>query len=359
LLWVLVIRPLQELADRERRATQDREGQLRAQAARQDFHARLHRALEMAATEEGCYTATGRALALAAPDSSSELLLADSSQAHLTSAVGHSKDGKPPACPVVSPQGCPAVRRAQTLTFSSDEELDACPQLADRRPGGCSAVCVPVSVGGRSIGVLHTLGAAHAIPEPSTITRLETIAELAGTRIGMLRVMEKTHLQAATDPLTGLLNRRTVEDRAHELLRLRIPFALAVGDLDHFKTINDTHGHDAGDRALRLFSRTLEKTFRADDIIARPGGDEFVILFPGRSTADAADALDRVREQLVLALAAGPVPGFTATFGVSHSDDWVNFEEILRAADNALFQAKRDGRNRVAIEGLLPQGRDE
>ena len=111
------------------------------------------------------------------------------------------------------------MRRAQTLTFSSDGELDACPHLANRRAEGCSAVCVPVSVGGRSIGVLHTIGAPRVAPDVAAVTRLETIAELVGTRIGMLRVMQQTHLQAATDALTGLLTRRTVEDRAHELLR--------------------------------------------------------------------------------------------------------------------------------------------
>jgi len=353
MLSIVVIGPLQALADHERQTTLDRERELRTQAERQDFHARLHRALEMAETEPACHFATGRALAVAAPDSAGELMLADSSQAHLKSVTGYSRDGILPACPVGSPQACPAVRRAQTLIFSSDEELDACPHLTGRRAEGCSAVCVPVSVAGRSIGVLHTLAAAHTVLEPSAITRLETIAELVGTRIGMLRVMEQTSLQAATDPLTGLLNRRTVEDRAHELLRQRIPFALSIGDLDHFKALNDTHGHDAGDRALRLFARTLQTTLRDDDVVARFGGEEFVILFPGRTMAEAAAALERVREHLALAIGAGPVPGFTASFGVSHCDDWANLDEMLRAADNALFRAKREGRDRVAVDGLL------
>ena len=165
--------------------------------------------------------------------------------------------------------------------------------------------------------------------------------------------MEQTSLQAATDPLTGLLNRRTVEDRAHELFRQRVPFALSIGDLDHFKALNDTHGHDAGDRALRLFARTLQTTLRDDDVVARFGGEEFVILFPGRTMAEAAAALERVREHLALAIGAGPVPGFTASFGVSHCDDWTNLDEMLRAADNALFRAKREGRDRVAVDGLL------
>ena len=99
-------------------------------------------------------------------------------------------------------------------------------------------------------------------------------------------------------------------------------------------------------------ARTLQTTFRSEDVVARFGGEEFVILFPNRTTTEAAAALERVREQLVLAIAAGPVPGFTASFGVSHSDEWTDLEELLRAADSALFRAKREGRNRVIVEGL-------
>jgi GGDEF domain-containing protein len=153
---------------------------------------------------------------------------------------------------------------------------------------------VPVSVGGRSIGVLHATTTPSAPPVDVEISRLEALATQAGARLGMLRVMEATHLQAATDPLTGLLNRRSFENQVQELVRRRTPFTLAMGDLDKFKPLNDTNGHDAGDRALRLFARTLRDALRSDDLICRYGGEEFVIAFPGLSLEAAARALGRV-----------------------------------------------------------------
>ena len=165
--------------------------------------------------------------------------------------------------------------------------------------------------------------------------------------------MEATHLQAATDALTGLLNRRSFENQIQDLLRRGSPFTLAMADLDHFKALNDKHGHDAGDRALRLFSRTLGDAVRSDDLVSRYGGEEFVVAFPDLPVAEATRALGRVQEQLVLALSAGTVPPFTASFGVAHSHDGDTLEDICRAADAALFRSTREGRNRVTV-GAVP-----
>jgi len=123
-----------------------------------------------------------------------------------------------------------------------------------------------------------------------------------------------------------------------------------MGDLDHFKALNDTNGHDAGDRALRLFARTVRSVLRTDDIVCRFGGEEFAIVFPGCSADEAADALRRVQEQLIVTLAGGAVPGFTASFGVAHTTDASSLEELCRVADAALFRAKREGRNRVIVD---------
>jgi diguanylate cyclase (GGDEF)-like protein len=213
-------------------------------------------------------------------------------------------------------------------------------------------VCVPVSTGGRAIGVLHTTTAIEHPSSPTAVARLEAVAAHSGSRIGMLRVMEATHLQAATDPLTGLLNRRSFENRAHSLLRGGTPFALAMGDLDHFKRLNDTHGHDAGDRALRAFSQTMRAALRDDDLICRFGGEEFVILFPRRTAIEAARALARVQEELLVSVARGTTPAFTVSFGVAQSDQSSELDELCRIADAALFRAKREGRNRVVVDSL-------
>jgi diguanylate cyclase (GGDEF)-like protein len=238
------------------------------------------------------------------------------------------------------------------LTFASSDDLDACPHLDNRDRGPCAAVCVPVSVGGRSIGVLHAAGDPARLPTADDARALEAVANQSGSRIGMLRVMQATHLQAATDPLTGLLNRRSFENQAHELLRKAVPFALAMGDLDHFKILNDTHGHDAGDRALRVFTQTLRTTLRAQDLICRYGGEEFVILFPRSTATDAAAVLDRAQQELLVATSGGAVPAFTVSFGVAHTDGGADLEDLCRVADAALYRAKREGRNRVVVDSL-------
>lgn len=354
-LWTGVIRPLRREADAERAATAERETRLQAEAENQEFSARLHRALEMAPTEDTAYRATARALERGVPRLGCEVLLADSSNAHLKRAVVVGGEGSKARCDVSSPRDCPAIRRAQTLVFGSSEDLDACPYLAERPGGACAAACVPMSVGGRSIGVLHVATDPATPPTAGDVARLEAVATQVGSRLGMLRVMSATHLQAATDPLTGLLNRRSFENKAQELLLSKVPFALAMGDLDQFKMLNDTHGHDAGDRALRLFARTMRSVLRTDDLVCRYGGEEFVVVIPECSAAEAAAVLARVQEQLLVTLANGTVPNFTVSFGVTHSSEAPSLEDLARIADSALFRAKRQGRNRVVIDGVTTQ----
>jgi diguanylate cyclase (GGDEF)-like protein len=353
-LWLGVLRPLHREVSRERRAADTRQDQMAAQAAQQDFEGRLHRALEMAATEDMAYVSTRKAL-VTGVELDAEVLLADSSDAHLKRVLVVAEDG-PARCGVVAPHDCPAVRRTQSLVFASSQALDACPHLADRPSGPCSAACVPVSVAGRSIGVIHTVGAEGRPPDQVQVNTLEAIANQSGSRIGMLRVMSATTLQAATDPLTGLLNRRSFENRAHELLRRGTGFSLAMGDFDRFKALNDTHGHDAGDRALRLFSNVVRRSLRTEDLVSRYGGEEFVFVFPDKDLELAREALQRLQQELVVALAGGSVPGFTISFGVAHSDEATSLEELCRVADAALFRAKRNGRDRIEVEvpGLPP-----
>ena len=325
---------------------------MRAEARRRTFERQLHTALEMAETESGSYLVITRASQRLGLQGHLQLLLADSSEAHLKPAVDDT-ESPVPGCAVAAPFECPAIRRGQTLAFPSSTELDACPHLSGRvEPGQASlaAVCIPLNVVGRSIGVLHLATYESSAPRRHKVVALESVAEQSSARIGMVRVMAQTHLQAATDPLTGLLNRRSLENQTRDLLRGGARFAVAMGDLDHFKTLNDTHGHDAGDRALRVFARTLQGALRNDDIVCRYGGEEFVIVFPGLTAKEASKALERVREALVLTIASGSIPPFTASFGVADSVDATGFEELVRVADTALFQAKRQGRNRVVID---------
>jgi diguanylate cyclase (GGDEF)-like protein len=202
--------------------------------------------------------------------------------------------------------------------------------------------------------VLHATGTDRSRPDPERLADLEQIAARAGDRIGLLRVFSRSEAQAATDPLTGLRNRRSLEERVQEISRAGSGYAIAFGDLDHFKQLNDMHGHDTGDRALRLFARVLRDTVRPSDVVARWGGEEFVVVLPATTTSDAVRILERVREGLALALAAGTAPQFTASFGVSGSEDGDDLEAVIAVADGALLIAKRSGRNRVVVAGHEP-----
>ena len=162
------------------------------------------------------------------------------------------------------------------------------------------------------------------------MAQLTTLATQAGARIGTVRAFQRTQLQASTDGLTGLVNRRTLETHLRGLIKHGRSFALAMADLDHFKQLNDTHGHEAGDRALRVFAKTAQDVLRDDDVIARWGGEEFVIVVPDLDRHQAVSVLERMREHLVTSH-TGDHPAFTASFGVTDSTCARSLEELLKA----------------------------
>jgi diguanylate cyclase (GGDEF)-like protein len=182
--------------------------------------------------------------------------------------------------------------------------------------------------------------------ETDTAT-LNTIASLSGARLGMIRMMAEAELQAATDSLTGLLNRRAFESALGALRRDHPSIAVAMADLDHFKDLNDTYGHETGDRALRVFAQTLRDSLRASDLVARHGGEEFVIALPGCNPDDAAVILESVRARLETTATHAGLPRFTASFGVVAMTPDEYLPDTLARADRALFEAKNRGRDRV------------
>jgi len=162
---------------------------------------------------------------------------------------------------------------------------------------------------------------------------------------------------ARTDPLTGLPNRRAIEEWTSKQMRGAdrhgFPLWVALGDIDNFKKINDTFGHDAGDIVLKTFADLLKRNTRASDICGRLGGDEFVLVITHVEPDRIAETVNRFRE--TFSALSFPLQGqsvrVTASFGVAglSSDGTADFGALLRRADKMLYEAKRAGRNLVQV----------
>ena len=164
---------------------------------------------------------------------------------------------------------------------------------------------------------------------------------------------------ALNDPLTGLLNRRGLEFSMQTILAKAVReksciSAIAI-DIDFFKKINDTYGHDGGDEILKLIGQKLAKSPRASDVCCRLGGEEFVILIPETKMADAVNIAERIRkmvEKTELSLNDNIIK-ITASFGVANHCGIINLDSLLKDADKALYKAKSEGRNRVCMISIM------
>jgi predicted signal transduction protein with EAL and GGDEF domain len=130
------------------------------------------------------------------------------------------------------------------MVFPESTALDACPYLQGQN---FSALCVPVSIGGNAVGVVHVTAADGTPPSDEIRSDVEVVVRRASERLAMLRAFQVSETEANSDSLTGLLTRRSLASRTRDLRDSGLSFAVAYGDLDHFKQLNDVSGHDAGD----------------------------------------------------------------------------------------------------------------
>src|SRR5213080_4663684 len=185
----------------------------------------------------------------------------------------------------------------------------------------------------------------------------EWVATQAGIALDNARLHEEVRRQATTDELTNLVNRRRfIEALETELDRSRMfdsPVSVVLTDLDDFKRINDEYGHHGGDRALTSFGELLSSQVRDFDVAARLGGEEFAILLPQTTAQAAAVVARRTRDMLAaspMAVSDDATVRLSASFGIAESSPALTTDELLRRADDALYAAKRAGKNRYVVD---------
>lgn len=220
-----------------------------------------------------------------------------------------------------------------------------------RPPVFRAGVLGSAALAGGAVAVGETL---PAVPQPPSAVRLLAFLALLGCLSLAAHFLAAADLhsrdEAVADPMTGLYNRLTLSARFAEAQREAAgaggPIGVVMLDVDHFKRINDTHGHERGDAVLVELASRLRSTLRASDLAYRVGGEEFVLLLPGRDVDDAVRVAERVRR----AVAAAPVAGLpvTVSAGVAVTrGDAGTLAALLRDADRALYAAKAAGRDRV------------
>ena len=214
---------------------------------------------------------------------------------------------------------------------------------------------LPLTAGQASFGVLKLFARRFDTDSVIVATSLAAQAVVALDNARLHRIVER---QALVDTLTGLSNRRHGQDalalEISRAARFGDPLALVIVDVDSFKSINDAHGHPFGDRVLRHVADILRTTLRDIDLPSRWGGDEFVLLLAATDVAGALAVAERLRSALaerILIAPDGSAVNVTASFGVAVYPDAPSEAELLEAADEALYAAKRAGKNRVKAAG--------
>jgi diguanylate cyclase (GGDEF)-like protein len=259
----------------------------------------------------------------------------------------------------ITPRSCMAVRLSTPYVRApGDDPLMQC-ELCGKVPG--DLICEPLLVGGQVIGSVLVVR-DKTMPEHQRARVRDAVVQAAPI-LANQRNLALAELRAASDALTGLPNRRAADETLKRMTahadRRRSPLAAVLLDLDHFKRVNDIHGHEQGDKVLAVVGQILTSTVRASDFAARYGGEEFLVLLPDTDRDTARDVAEKLRVAIAAAdsFESGPL---TASFGVATlPDDAADAEQLIRKADRALYAAKADGRNRVktaAASGVSASG---
>ncbi|MCW5937813.1 MAG: diguanylate cyclase [Fimbriimonadaceae bacterium] len=252
------------------------------------------------------------------------------------------------------------IRRVQDNPITSELEGKFC----YLKPGG--VMVYPLVINNRLLGLLELISREHDYEFLEAAEHFFSISEHLALALNSAIMFENVERLAAYDPLTGIANHRTLQDFLHrritEAQRSNTKIGLIMLDVDHFRSFNEEEGHDAGDMVLKMVTDVLKGAVRPYDLAARYGGEEFTIVMPGASQETTLAIAERIRkniEALEYVTASGRVRHVTASMGCAvFPANARDSASILKAADTALFEAKRSGRNKsVLFQGLYTRDR--
>jgi diguanylate cyclase (GGDEF)-like protein len=313
--------------------------------------ARFGEHVQQITDEDEMHASLAAHLQVVAPVTAVHTLMRNASHSRLDVALSTSGPIERTRLPILAePMKCRAVRTLQRVSDRHGSPTACrCPLV----PAGGSYLCKPLLAAGDLIGVVNLQAAAAGFDDDEE-RRIRNLVGHGSAALASLRLLAATRDRALRDPLTGAYNRAFLDEYLPKQLaladRAEGELGILLVDLDHFKRLNDTHGHQVGDRALVATVAALQRTLRASDAVIRYGGEELAVVLPGTDLAGAVDAGERLRraiEEIALASDQGTVT-VRASVGASafprHGRDQT---ALIAAADRALYQAKATGRNRV------------
>jgi diguanylate cyclase (GGDEF)-like protein/PAS domain S-box-containing protein len=265
--------------------------------------------------------------------------------------------------PIFAPDHCWALRRGRIHCVGCGSVRLTCAHVGEEIDW--NYLCVPMMAHGEALGILHLAWdpAVTVVNQPKLEQRAVMFSERVALALANLKLQQALRAQSIRDPLTGLYNRRYLEESLERELRRAERNGKPVGailiDLDHFKRFNDTFGHEAGDVVLREFGELLRKRTRKEDIACRLGGEEFIIILPDASLENTYRRAEELREtvkSMSVTVHGQSLGTITTSMGIAMFPDHAQtVEALMRAADTALYHAKENGRDRavLAIESYV------